>query len=272
MFAKFAALLHSKAALALLGVLLMGAGGTTAIVSAHGTGMPSQPSHTSASTNSSGNTTNAGSAGNDDRGDLQREAHGTVTSIGAGSFVLKRGDGSSITVAVTAQTQFKDDLHAFSDLKVGAQVEVKGRMQPNGMLAATSIEAQAEPENANNANDDDANDDANNNDAGELHGTVVSVSASAGSFVLKLGDGTTRTVTVSRQTAFEDDASGLSGLKSGAQVEVNGSAQANDAFAATRVEVRGADANDDNGGDTGGDRHGGSGDDSGHDGRGGHDA
>lgn len=173
MLARFAALLHSKAALALLGVLLIGGGGTTAIVSAHGTGTPSRSPHTSASANASGNTT-----------------------------------ASQKSSSAAKNTRDND---------------------------------------TNDANDDNGNDANDDDDAGELHGTIVSVGA--GSFVLKLADGTTRTVTVSSQTVFEDDASGVGGLKAGAQVEVNGSAQANGAFAASRVEVRNADSGDDRGGE-----------------------
>jgi hypothetical protein len=52
-----------------------------------------------------------------------------------------------------------------------------------------------------------------------------------------LSDGSTKTVTVSNRTAFDDESSGLSGLKVGDHVEVEGVAQPDGTFAARYVEL-----------------------------------
>ena len=86
--------------------------------------------------------------------------------------------------------------------------------------------------------------DNENDDQHERSGTVSNISAD--SFTLTPAKGTPLTVTVSAQTQFYGDLKGLSGLKSGDHVEVEGTLQSNGAFAASDVE-RGndADANDD---------------------------
>jgi hypothetical protein len=76
-------------------------------------------------------------------------------------------------------------------------------------------------------------------DQHELHGTVGTIST--GSFVLKPSTGKAVTVTVSSHTHFDDGVMGLSGLKAGEAVEVEGTLQADGTFAASAVETSGND-------------------------------
>jgi hypothetical protein len=81
--------------------------------------------------------------------------------------------------------------------------------------------------------------DEQGDDQHELHGTVSSIST--GSFVLKPSTGAAVTVTVSSHTHFDDGVQGLSGLKTGEAVEVEGAKQADGTFAASAVETSGDD-------------------------------
>ena len=101
--------------------------------------------------------------------------------------------------------------------------------------------------------DQQGHDAENENEAeneGELKGTVDSVGDSW--FTVKMDDGSTETVTVSDETKFED-IHGLSDLMTGMEVEVKGSMESDDTFAATSVEVshEGESENEHNGGDAG---------------------
>ena len=80
-----------------------------------------------------------------------KDLHGTVASIGANSFVLtvsgesRDGDtsghvGAKVTVTISTTTTFKN-LSGLGALKVGEQVAVKGTLQADGTLAASSVVA-----------------------------------------------------------------------------------------------------------------------------------
>jgi uncharacterized protein YdeI (BOF family) len=87
----------------------------------------------------------------------------------------------------------------------------------------------------------DANDE-HSDDQHELHGTVSTISSD--SFVLKPTTGAPVTVTISSHTQFHDGLTGLSGLKAGDAVEVDGTLQSDGTFAATDVGASGNDEND----------------------------
>ncbi|MGZ3715976.1 MAG: DUF5666 domain-containing protein, partial [Ktedonobacterales bacterium] len=64
---------------------------------------------------------------------------GKVTSVGSGSFVMQLADGSTKTVTVNTQTQFRGSAHSLADLKANARVSALGSMQSNGAFLATSV-------------------------------------------------------------------------------------------------------------------------------------
>jgi hypothetical protein len=72
--------------------------------------------------------------------DQQTELHGTVTSVGATSFVIKLLDGGTKMVTVSSTTHFAGHAHKLSELKVGDTVSVHGSSQSNGTVAAASVE------------------------------------------------------------------------------------------------------------------------------------
>jgi hypothetical protein len=87
----------------------------------------------------------------------------------------------------------------------------------------------------------------------DLTGTITSIDTSNSSFVLTQCDGTTRTVTVSTKTRFEDEPRSFKDLKVGLSVEVEGNLQSNGTFTATSVHREQNDSNDDHdGSDSGG--------------------
>jgi Domain of unknown function (DUF5666)/Carboxypeptidase regulatory-like domain len=72
-------------------------------------------------------------------GEAERE--GTVTGILSGSsFTLMTGSGS-ITIQTNGFTQFRNDDNpaAFTDIKVGARVDVRGTIQTDGTLLASRV-------------------------------------------------------------------------------------------------------------------------------------
>ena len=90
------------------------------------------------------------------------------------------------------------------------------------------------------ANDDHSDD--HSDDQHELHGAVSTINSD--SFVLKPTTGAPVTVTISSHTQFHDGLTGLSGLKAGDAVEVDGTLQSDGTFAATDVEASSNDEND----------------------------
>jgi len=71
-----------------------------------------------------------------------RQVSGTVSSVDsiAGSFVVD-ASGTSITVDTNGQTDYKKrgGAASFSDVTVGASVEVKGALQPTGHVLAKQV-------------------------------------------------------------------------------------------------------------------------------------
>ena len=66
---------------------------------------------------------------------------GTIKSVGTGSFVISV-DGTSKTVTVNGQTQFRGMAHSAADLKAGVRVTVVGSTQTDGSFLATSVEVE----------------------------------------------------------------------------------------------------------------------------------
>lgn len=160
---------------------------------------------------------------------------GVVASVNvaASSFVLtpqqQNAGGLSLTVNVNPQTEFRGMLHSLADLKIGMAVRVQGAANAStSTLVATEIEDQE---------DNAAGTATPSQEVSEFKGTVVSIDAAHATFVLKLADNATRTVTTSPQTEFEGGVHSLADLVTGQTVSVKGTSQADGSIAATSVEA-----------------------------------
>jgi Domain of unknown function (DUF5666) len=231
MFAKLAALLHSKIALAIIGATFVA--GTGAVVatatgatsrlpqalfaqngSQHGdddaTKTPGgvgehQETHgVVASVNSAGSsfTLTVTHEANDDQGGSSDE-HGTPTAKSTPTT-------STLVVKVTADTKFERVTKSFADLKAGMEAEVGGAAQSDGSFLAAKVEA-------SNGNDDENDNDEDDHQQADVTGAMT-------------------TVTVSNTTAFEG-VKGIADLKVGMRVEVRGMKQSNSSVAAQHVQV-----------------------------------
>ena len=182
---------------------------------------------------------------NDDHGqDGQRaEFKGAVGVIHLAntSFDLKFVDGSTRLVITDAQTEFEGTLHHFTELATGQRVEVKGAVQADASILASSVEGENE-------------DEVNNEDANAVEGAGPVLLVGSSSFVMQLSQRQV-TVIVSSTTDFDGGLHSLADLKVGTQVEIKGALQDNGAIVASRVH--GEDNHD-------GDGHGGGDDSSGH--------
>ncbi len=71
----------------------------------------------------------------------QRPLFGKITSLGAGTFVIERQDGSSVTVKLTDQTEFRKDREQAkaTDFKVGDTVMVRGNENADHTVTAQMI-------------------------------------------------------------------------------------------------------------------------------------
>lgn len=90
-----------------------------------------------------GNGDNHGSgSGNGDA--TQRPFVGSVSSVDLtnSTFELKEADGTTVTVSVSATTQYQGGAHSLADLKANMHVTVKGT-QSGGTVAAATIQVGA---------------------------------------------------------------------------------------------------------------------------------
>jgi cytoskeletal protein CcmA (bactofilin family) len=183
--------------------------------------------------------------GRDGQHDEFKGTAGTIDSATT-SFDLTLADGSKRHVTTDAQTEFEGTLHSFADLAVGQRVEVKGAVQADTSILASSVEG-----------DNEEND--NNEDAHEIEGTGPVLSVGGNSFVMELSQRQV-TVIVSSATDFDGGLHSLADLKVGMQVEIKGALQSNGAIAASQVHGEDNHDGDGHGGDNGGgDQSGGSG-------------
>lgn len=149
MLGKLALVLKSKLAIAILGAVLVAAGGSAVAMAASGNSPFGSQAH------SSGGNDGQRTSGQHD----SHQAEGTITSIDSGqsSFVVKTEHSASITVVVSSATVYTDGPHGFGDLKAGMSVEVDGSFQSDGTLAATRVHGD------HAGIDDDRNDDHDGN-------------------------------------------------------------------------------------------------------------
>lgn len=243
MTAKLLALVHSKIALAVIGVVLVGGSGAAVAAATHGqlnlaSSSAAQATHT---------------PGHDSGNDADSHAHtvsieGKLTaydSNGKTISVQARDAKSATTIKVDANTRVNGE-HASSlaDLTnaIGHDVQVQADKQSDGSLLAWKVTVEG-TDSGNNSGDNHGGDGGDNGGQASQHaaiaGTVASVDTGSSSFTVKLADGTTKTVTVSSSTEFEGSAHHLADLKAGMRVAVQGTSQSNGTIAAAQVEAIG---------------------------------
>jgi uncharacterized protein DUF5666 len=223
MLDKVGLIIKSKIALAAIGATLVAGGGATVAAAATGAHVPLIGQTQSSAGQGHDANDDHGNDANKDQNEF--EAKGSVTSVGASSFVLTLSDKSTVTVTTSDKTVFDGGLTKLADLKTGAAVEVKGAKQSDGSIAASRVHGE------------DAADNENENEF-EATGTVTSIDSTNASFVLKMSDGSSLTVTTSATTQFDGDGPfhSLGDLKTGMKVEIRGAKQSDGSVAATRVK------------------------------------
>ena len=227
MLDKLGLIIKSKIALAAIGATLVAGGGATVAAAATGAHIP-----LIGQTQSSAG---QGHDANDDQGqdanknENEFEAKGSVTSVNTSgsSFVLTRSDKSTVTVTTSDKTVFDGGLTKLADLKTGASVEVKGAKQSDGSVAASRVHGEDAADNENE-----------NENEFEATGTVSSIDTTNASFVIKMADGSSLTVTTATTTEFNGNGPfhSLADLKAGMKVEVRGAKQSDGSVAATQVK------------------------------------
>jgi hypothetical protein len=236
MLSKALLVVKSKAALAILGVALVGGGGTVAAVAAT-QGHVSLPGMQQSAKTPDADATKTG----------DNHAH-TVAIEG----VLKAYDATAktisvqtkdvatpTTVSVDATTRINGDkVSALADLtkNIGHKVEVQADKQADGTLLAWKITVQG-VDNSNGQDNSHGSDNGQGDNQHPLSGTISAVNVAAGTFTLKLPDGTTKTISVSTQTRFDGSMHGLANLKANMHVTVKGTAQPDGTIAATSIEA-----------------------------------
>ena len=251
MTAKLLTLIHSKIALAVLGVLLVGGSGTAVVAANHGQ-IPF--THSDAPSSAATHTPHANESADSSHAHTVA-IEGTLTAYAPGSQTIsvKTKDSSSpTTVGVDAKTQVNGE-HAtkLSDLTaaIGHSVQVQATKQSDGKLLAWKITVSADTTSHgsdNGSSNANGKGDGSGGSAGSGNGTngqqsVITGSIAGigtGSFTVSIARGSSVTVTVSASTQFQGVAHNLSALKAGMHVTVEGTMQKPGAFSATRVEVQ----------------------------------
>jgi hypothetical protein len=225
----------SKLALAVLGALVVGGGGTAVAVAATGGHVPVL-STLVGSSHSANKTPDTGSDASSHAHTISVEGVLKGYSAGASTIsVVEHGDTNATTIDVNSKTEVNGE-HAstLSDLTkaTGHKVQVQATKQSDGSLLAWKITVEAAT--GSQGQDQGQNQGSGQGQQTELQGTVASVGQT--SFVLKLSDGSTKTVTVSGATTFTGRAHKLADLKQGDVVNVHGTTQSGGTVAATSVE------------------------------------
>lgn len=224
MLSKVALVAKSKVAVAVLGVLLAGTGGTVALAA---TGhMPSLPNVAQGANNNSANSNND----NSNHGHTV-SVEGTLKAYNAGANtvdVLAVNSSSATVITVNAQTRVNgENASKLSDLTaaVGHKVQVQATKQSNGSLIAWKITVEG-------ATGDNGQ---GNNTRREIAGTITSVNANG--FAVKTATGETVTVVVNAQTSIAGAASTLAGIKVGMRVQVHGTFQNSSTLLADAIQI-----------------------------------
>jgi hypothetical protein len=166
-----------------------------------------------------------GGNGNDDHG---AELTGNIASISAGAITVTTGGGSTITVNISATTSIRHGATTLapSDLKVGNHVEVKGALNADGSIAATSIKVEDIGDDNGHGNGDD-----DHHESVEFSGTVTAVSSTS----LTVGSNTAA-LTSSTVVKNGGNAS-IADIKTGQRVEVKADRDSAGHLTATLVKI-----------------------------------
>lgn len=259
MLGKLAILLQSKAAIAVVGVVLVG--GTGATVAAVATGhTPFTPTSTvTAETDHDKNADNQGQNEESIEGTLKGYDAAKHTIVVFGEHEAEKGatgsesekatpsasatseakseataepthaasEAISITVTVDSKTKVNGE-HATSlaDLTaaIGHKVEVQAEKQSDGTFLARKVTVEGEGEQ-----------DSAEHHTAEVDGTVSALGI--GTFTVKADEGKSVTVTVNAQTLFKGALHTFADLKQGVRVAVKGAAQSDGSVVAAVVST-----------------------------------
>jgi hypothetical protein len=243
MLDKVALLVKGKAAVAVIGLLVAGGGGTAVAVAAQ--------THTGPFANTHPSSTPAGAAhGSGSSNNIHAHTvaiEGVLHAYDADAktiSVLEHGKTSATTVSVNDQTSvIGDQAKSLADLakSLNHNVQVQADKQDDGTLLAWKVTVGG-PANPN-ADGTPGNSGDNQGSSGQstdqrpLVGTVSSIDIATSSFVLTEADGTNVTVVVSGTTEFQGSAHTLADLKAHMHVTVKGSKQTDGTIAATSLLV-----------------------------------
>jgi len=239
MLSKALLVVKSKAALAILGALVVGGGGTAVAVTATGGHVPVLSTLVGNAQHSANKSPKSGSNASSHAHTVSLE--GVLQGYDASAHtvsVLGNGDTSATTIGVNSSTEVNGEhASALTDLTkaIGHKVEVQSTKQSDGSLLAWKITVESATGGQQTGQGQGPS--QGGQDPGqqtELQGTVLSVGTT--SFVLTLQGGSTKTVTVSSATLFAGRAHKLGDLKIGDAVSVHGTTQTGGAVAATSVE------------------------------------
>lgn len=223
MLKQLALLVQNKIALAAIGAALVAGGGAATVAVVHNNNAASQSQAAHATANSAAN---AGSHAHT----VAIEGALKAYNAGGQTITVQPKDGTAaMTIAVNSHTEV-NGAHAntLADLSkaIGDGVQVQATKQSNGSLLAWKITVQGTPQGTPNSGSQNAQ---------VVQGTVVSVDVAGSTFVLKLDDGSTVTVTVNAATAFDGRARKLADLATGTTAVVHGAKQGNGDILADRV-------------------------------------
>jgi hypothetical protein len=232
MLSKALLVVKSKAALAILGVLVVGGGGTAVAVTATGGHVPVLSTLVGNAPHATTMTPEAGKSASSHAHTVSLE--GVLKGYDASAnriSVLGNAATSATTIDVNSKTEV-NGAHAstLSDLTkaIGHKVQVQATKETDGTLLAWKITVEASTGSQGPGTGQGQGQQT------ELQGTVASVGMT--SFVLTLPNGSTKTVTVSSATLFAGRAHKLGDLKNGDVVSVHGTTQSDGTVAATSVE------------------------------------
>jgi len=259
MLSKVLAVVQSKAALAVLGVVLVGGGGSAVAFAATTHQLPFMSSHATATAKP-----DATHEANDNHahtvsieGVLKAYSGGTIT-VSASNVHSNDGNGqpeatekpeatktattTTMTITVNDKTKVNgENASKLADLSknIGHKVQVQADKQSNGSLVAWKVTLQgADGHSGDDYGDNDGKGSGDGSTSVQSHvllGKVTSVGSS--SFVIQIVNGSTKTVTVNAQTQYRGGAHSLADLKANARVGVMGSTQSNGTFLAISVAV-----------------------------------
>ncbi|HEU5329258.1 MAG TPA: DUF5666 domain-containing protein [Thermomicrobiales bacterium] len=275
MLSKLAILLQSKTALAALGVLLVGSGGTAVAVTAASGHVPftniSMPAtHTSAPGNSGAMpamqqtpAANAHANAVAIEGVLKATATGTTTATATSAptgtmttaqpsitsiRVQPPGSKKAVTILVNAKTQVTGQAHTLARLakyrghRVQVQADKTGTTLTAWKVTVMGMASSGTPTPGMGSGSATGTGTAGgqNGPGGqqqEVTGTVASVHAGASSFTVRVSDATFVRVAVTPMTQFSGMVMSLSALRPGTHVVVSGTMQADGTLAAASVQA-----------------------------------